>query len=587
MSAKKKAVGLVLVLVHGLSFVPSERADEAFQKYVNEKHRCSLFYAPRTWRLQVQSGSGSEVAIFTARDAPEVMAVLNMFDPVPGLTLHPRQLFDMDKGALATIFGGLDIEEERVLTLSGAMAHRVTFSGREKRVTRYTVVHQGFVYLLVYIAPKAQYAAYLPAFRLMVETFRIFGTGVPDADPAALPLDVSAEPAGDRALRLRTEPDPVFVEVREGDENWHYHLVLANPHERDVELREVRVRFLKGERVLEETKLDPPALEQMFGKSMSRIPPRGEVTWRNQAGHRAEGAPESIEYTFFFGEGERVFRQVFRVRLLRYEQKTRFTLPFRGVWRVLHGHDIFEGHRQRADAQAFAYDFVSERLGRDRRERSGRSAGRVPARRTARRSSRDHLTDFYAFGQEVLAPADGVVVRAVDGEPDWPPASTRLLFAHPAVTSPRQLFGNYVVLDHGHGEFSLLAHLKRGSLRVRRGDRVKRGQVIAQCGNSGLSAQPHLHFQVMDGPDPLRSRGLPIRFESYRCWWAGRVSNVRQGVPVTGERVEPVRLIQPRSRKPPSVRRVPRRQRVRRLADLRKDLRARQSVGTIWPGSIA
>jgi len=567
------SLSLLLVFLGGLAPLHLERSEERFERYVNERHRCSLYYSPEKWRLQVQSGSGSEAAVFTASEAPEVMAVLNMFDPVPDLSLHPRQLFDMDRGALATIFGGLTIQEERVLTLSGAAAHLVTFEGREKRVTRYTIVHQGFVYLLVYTAPKPKYDAYLPAFRLMVETFRIFGTGVPDADPRALSPEVIAEPAGERALRIRTQPDPVFVEVREGDQNWHYHLILANPHDVEVELQEIRVRYVSRGRVVEEARLDSAAIARAFESGTTHLPPKGHARWRDHAGHRAEGAPEEIVYTFFFRMGGRAFQQTHRVRLVRYAQKTRFTLPFRGVWRVWRGHDVFEGHRQRADAQAFAYDFVYERWGSERRPPEARAAagprrmsGRTPRAAAAqeRSAASGQLADFYAFGRPVLAPAEGIVVRAVDGEPDRPPVMTRLRFAHPAVENPRQLFGNYIVIDHGHGEFSLLAHLRRGSLRVKRGDRVRRGQVIAECGNSGTSAQPHLHFQVMDGPDPIRSRGLPVRFENYRLWRGGQAVLVRSGIPRAGERVE--RVSEPaRSPRPRASRR--RRAHVRPLGD--------------------
>lgn len=571
--ARRKAIGLALAFLGGFPPVGLTRVEDQIQRYVNEKHGCSLYYLPARWRLQVQSGSGSEAAIFTARDAPEVMAVLNMFDPVPNLTLHPRQLFDMDKGALATIFGGLEILQERTLSLSGAMAHQVTFEGREKRVTRYTIVHRGSVYLLVYIAPKSKYESYLPGFRLMVETFRLFGAGVPEVDPRALSPEVVAEPAGEHALYIRTQPDPVFVEVREGDQNWHYHLLLGNPHETEVELREIRVRYVSEERALEEIRLDPPAIERVLEGGSNRIPPKGQVKWRDHAGHR-ERAPESIEYVIFFRVGDRLLQRAHRVRLLRYRQKTWFTLPFNGVWRVWRGHDVFEGHRQRADAQTFAYDFVYERGGRDRvppEARAATEAGRPSARvRRARptggsSASAWSLTDFYAFGQKVLAPADGRVVRAVDGEPDRPPVKTRLRLAQPSGEDPRRIFGNYIVIDHGHGEFSLLGHLRRGSVRVKRGDRVKRGQVLAECGNSGASAQPHLHFHVMDGPDPIRSRGLPVHFGNYRLWRAGQASLVRSGAPRAGELLE--RVVEPVRRRA-SARRSMRPTRSRRRAEL-------------------
>ena len=72
--------------------------------------------------------------------------------------------------------------------------------------------------------------------------------------------------------------------------------------------------------------------------------------------------------------------------------------------------------------------------------------------------------------------------------------------------------GNYVIIDHGNNEYSVMVHLKKNSLRVKRGDRVKQGQVIAQVGQSGLSTEPHLHFEVVSNPDPLKQRGLPVSF---------------------------------------------------------------------------
>jgi murein DD-endopeptidase MepM/ murein hydrolase activator NlpD len=77
---------------------------------------------------------------------------------------------------------------------------------------------------------------------------------------------------------------------------------------------------------------------------------------------------------------------------------------------------------------------------------------------------------------------------------------------------PGRILGNHVVLDLGGGVYAALAHLRRGSLLVRRGDRVAAGQQLAECGNSGNSAEPHLHFQLMDHPSVLQAAGLPLRF---------------------------------------------------------------------------
>ncbi|MBW8878048.1 MAG: M23 family metallopeptidase [Acidobacteria bacterium] len=79
--------------------------------------------------------------------------------------------------------------------------------------------------------------------------------------------------------------------------------------------------------------------------------------------------------------------------------------------------------------------------------------------------------------------------------------------------NPKAVIGNYVVLRHAGGEYSQYAHLKQGSVRVKVGDAVTRGQVLGQVGQTGNTTEPHLHFQLTDGQDPLYSRGIPIVFK--------------------------------------------------------------------------
>jgi len=72
--------------------------------------------------------------------------------------------------------------------------------------------------------------------------------------------------------------------------------------------------------------------------------------------------------------------------------------------------------------------------------------------------------------------------------------------------------GNIIVIRHKGEEYSFYAHLKQGSIHVKKGDRVKQGQVIAKVGHSGNSTEPHLHLQISNGPDPFRSRAVPVKF---------------------------------------------------------------------------
>ena len=118
-------------------------------------------------------------------------------------------------------------------------------------------------------------------------------------------------------------------------------------------------------------------------------------------------------------------------------------------------------------------------------------------------------TSFPTFGQPVLAVADAKVVVAVDRYPDLKVDEPREEMTHESEG------GNRVVLDLGNGRFAGYAHLQAGSVAVRPGDRVTRGQQIAKAGSSGTGGGPHLHFQVMDGPSILLADGLPYVFERF------------------------------------------------------------------------
>lgn len=121
------------------------------------------------------------------------------------------------------------------------------------------------------------------------------------------------------------------------------------------------------------------------------------------------------------------------------------------------------------------------------------------------------------YGASVHAVAPGRVVNTRDGEPEETPG------ALPEGQTIQSAGCNYVVVDIGDGRYAFYAHLQPGSLRVKVGDRVRRGQVLGRLGNTGNSDAPHLHFHVMDGPSPLRSNGLPFVFRTFTL--EGTVTN--------------------------------------------------------------
>jgi murein DD-endopeptidase len=112
-------------------------------------------------------------------------------------------------------------------------------------------------------------------------------------------------------------------------------------------------------------------------------------------------------------------------------------------------------------------------------------------------------SSYFAYGSDAIAVADGVVRAVKDGIPENIPGSRAVPITLETVG------GNHVIIDLGGGRYAFYAHLQPGSIRVKIGDRVKRGQMLGLVGNSGNSTEPHLHFHISDAPSPLGSEGIP------------------------------------------------------------------------------
>jgi hypothetical protein len=140
-------------------------------------------------------------------------------------------------------------------------------------------------------------------------------------------------------------------------------------------------------------------------------------------------------------------------------------------------------------------------------------------------------SDYFCFGAEILAVADGTVFMATDGLPDNEPGSM----------NPYAATGNTVVLVHEGGMHSLYAHLQNHSVKVKEGAKVKRGAVLGLCGNSGQSSQPHLHFHLQDGPRMESSWGIEPVFAEVRLTREGRTTKGTAYTFLKNDRIEPPR----------------------------------------------
>jgi murein DD-endopeptidase MepM/ murein hydrolase activator NlpD len=197
------------------------------------------------------------------------------------------------------------------------------------------------------------------------------------------------------------------------------------------------------------------------------------------------------------------------VRVSSERSRTAFVFPLRGEW-YDGAAPSFHSHHRWVPSEQFAHDLVQ-----------------IGPTTDTHRGDGLRFRDYYAYGEPVSAAASGVVVAAVDTEGEDPRAMRQRGEAMDAYLARLQadqaarlargalgLVGNHVVIDHGNGEFSLYAHLKPGSVRVEAGARIEQGARIGDVGSTGNSTEPHLHFQVCDGPDPLLCSGIPPRWQN-------------------------------------------------------------------------
>jgi len=167
---------------------------------------------------------------------------------------------------------------------------------------------------------------------------------------------------------------------------------------------------------------------------------------------------------------------------------TKLILPFNEEWTVFWGGDTEElNYHVTTPSQKNAFDLVIT----DEKGKSFRGNG-------------NKNEDYYAFGKELIAPADGEVVLVVDGIKD----------NKPGTMNPLYVPGNTVIIKTENNEYLFFAHFKQHSIKVKQGDRITQGQTLGLCGNSGNSSEPHLHFHIQNMEDMNQAIGIKCYFEA-------------------------------------------------------------------------
>ena len=175
------------------------------------------------------------------------------------------------------------------------------------------------------------------------------------------------------------------------------------------------------------------------------------------------------------------------------ETKNKYILPFNGKWDAVNGGTTQENsHSWDIITQRFAYDFVI-----------------IDAQEKSFKEEPNRIENYYCYNQPILASQKGVVIDIRNNVRDYQKVGD-----YSVDWKTRHIAGNYITIKRDNEEFSFYAHLKRNSMKVKKGDVVKEGQHIANCGNSGNSTEPHLHFQLMNRRNFFLGKSLKIKFEN-------------------------------------------------------------------------
>lgn len=159
------------------------------------------------------------------------------------------------------------------------------------------------------------------------------------------------------------------------------------------------------------------------------------------------------------------------------------------------------------------------------------------------------LQDWFGWGRPIFSVSAGIVVQAEDGSPERDPVHpvrdfiirvrNARTFTSEKSQDYRALSGNFIIIETDDG-YAVYAHAQTGSIIVSSGDRVIPGQRLANVGHSGNSTAPHLHFQIMDHPDPWKARGIPCCFREYEVFRQGAWRLKQNGIPKAADRIRKV-----------------------------------------------
>ncbi|MES2018313.1 MAG: M23 family metallopeptidase [Pseudomonadota bacterium] len=328
-----------------------------------------------------------------------------------------------------------------------------------------------------------------------------------------LAMSAGAWAAPASPVTITVQPGQALIEQGKHQQLLNFDFRIDNASADQIELSEVEVSVLgAADKLVAQYRVGANGMSVLVVPNRFVEPGKSDIVF-NPLYSFPEGMDLStLRFDFKFDVGNVGAKYVAStvVHPTLYTPKVRLGLPVNGPVLVHDGHDFYGHHRrlnlQDGMAQAlqwkrnfmrYSYDFVMTD-----------DQGRMYKGDGARNE------DWYGWGKPVLAPGAGKVTRVVSGLPDnakgqRPPFSREQFIADPSL-----MWGNHVEIDHGNGEISMLAHMKKDSVTLKVGDVVKAGQQVGQIGFSGDAFLVHLHYDLKNGHG-FDADGLPSPFNDF------------------------------------------------------------------------
>jgi hypothetical protein len=290
-------------------------------------------------------------------------------------------------------------------------------------------------------------------------------------------------------------------------ESFYFFIVVKEKYNRPIDPISSSIQFFTGKDPIQSIEFSRSALNAIRKASLGTFANQQEIFYLTHSfSIPVQSEVDRLMYTLKLQrpDGEIQEKQL-EIPIENYHQKAKLIFPIKGNFIVAGAHDYNEPHSGEW-SQHYAYDVIG--LGPD--FQLIKNNGKTNA-------------DYWTWGREILAPADGTVLYARKDVRDNEQPGKIETGVFMSLPDPMwAVGGNNVVIDHGNGEFSFLAHLQQGSVRVQQGDFVRRGDIIGLLGNSGNSDAPHLHYHLMACQTIFQCDGLPSQFENVYDFFTGQ-----------------------------------------------------------------